>query len=55
LRVKIDVRYPSRLTSEQKFELRRVLGGVSWWLLALAVELEYINTSNYCSYCWMNI
>ncbi|XP_011028701.1 PREDICTED: dnaJ homolog subfamily B member 1-like [Populus euphratica] len=29
LRVKIDVRYPSRLTSEQKFELRRVLGGVS--------------------------
>lgn len=29
LRVKIDVRYPSRLTSEQKIELRRVLGGVS--------------------------
>ncbi|CAK7322892.1 unnamed protein product [Dovyalis caffra] len=29
LRVKFDVRYPSRLTSEQKFELRRVLGRVS--------------------------
>lgn len=29
LRIKIDVRYPSRLTSEQKSELRRVLGGVS--------------------------
>ncbi|KAF2316000.1 hypothetical protein GH714_040795 [Hevea brasiliensis] len=28
LRIKIDVRYPSRLTSEQKSELRRVLGGV---------------------------
>ncbi|KAJ8772144.1 hypothetical protein K2173_027321 [Erythroxylum novogranatense] len=29
LRIKIDVAYPSRLTSEQKSELRRVLGGVS--------------------------
>ncbi|KAF5734719.1 dnaJ subfamily B member 1-like isoform X1 [Tripterygium wilfordii] len=29
LRIKIDVRYPSRLTSEQKSELKRVLGGVS--------------------------
>ncbi|OAY47676.1 dnaJ homolog subfamily B member 1 isoform X1 [Manihot esculenta] len=29
LRIQIDVRYPSRLTSEQKSELRRVLGGVS--------------------------
>lgn len=29
LRIKIDVRYPSRLSVEQKSELRRVLGGVS--------------------------
>ncbi|KAL5814031.1 hypothetical protein ACOSQ4_024672 [Xanthoceras sorbifolium] len=29
LRIKIDVKYPSSLTSEQKSELRRVLGGVS--------------------------
>lgn len=29
LRIQIDVRYPSRFTSEQKSELRRVLGGVS--------------------------
>ncbi|TXG50407.1 hypothetical protein EZV62_022931 [Acer yangbiense] len=29
LRIKIDVKYPSRLTSEQKSDLRRVLGGVS--------------------------
>ncbi|XP_050221470.1 uncharacterized protein LOC126671725 [Mercurialis annua] len=29
LRIKIDVKYPSRLTSEQKSELKRVLGGVS--------------------------
>ncbi|KAM7272602.1 hypothetical protein ACFE04_027265 [Oxalis oulophora] len=29
LRIKFDVKYPSRLTSEQKSELRRVLGGVS--------------------------
>uniref|UniRef100_A0A2P2IUY4 J domain-containing protein n=1 Tax=Rhizophora mucronata TaxID=61149 RepID=A0A2P2IUY4_RHIMU len=29
LRIKIDVIYPSRLTAEQKSELRRVLGGVS--------------------------
>lgn len=28
LRIKIDVTYPSRLTSEQKSELKRVLGGV---------------------------
>lgn len=27
LRIKFDVRYPSRLTSEQKSELKRVLGG----------------------------
>ncbi|PWA54338.1 hypothetical protein CTI12_AA434930 [Artemisia annua] len=27
LRIKFDVRYPSRLTSEQKSDLRRVLGG----------------------------
>ncbi|GLT49744.1 hypothetical protein SLA2020_232780 [Shorea laevis] len=30
LRIKIDVKYPSRLTSEQKSDLKRVLGGVSW-------------------------
>ncbi|XP_065876846.1 uncharacterized protein [Euphorbia lathyris] len=29
LRIRIDVNYPSRLTGEQKSELRRVLGGVS--------------------------
>ncbi|KAI4343827.1 hypothetical protein L6164_011132 [Bauhinia variegata] len=29
LRIKFDVKYPSRLTSEQKYDLRRVLGGVS--------------------------
>ncbi|OWM65343.1 dnaJ homolog subfamily B member 1-like [Punica granatum] len=29
LKIKFDVKYPSRLTSEQKAELRRVLGGVS--------------------------
>ncbi|XVF09162.1 hypothetical protein REPUB_Repub07fG0067900 [Reevesia pubescens] len=29
LRIKLDVKYPSRLTTEQKSELRRVLGGVS--------------------------
>ncbi|CAL1368057.1 unnamed protein product [Linum trigynum] len=29
LRIKMDVNYPSRLTAEQKSELRRVLGGVS--------------------------
>ncbi|CAN1189875.1 DnaJ homolog subfamily B member 4 [Linum perenne] len=29
LRIKIDVSYPSRLSAEQKSELRRVLGGVS--------------------------
>ncbi|XP_039035359.1 dnaJ homolog subfamily B member 4-like [Hibiscus syriacus] len=29
LRVKLDVKYPSRLTTEQKSELRRVLGSVS--------------------------
>lgn len=29
LRIKIDVKYPSRLTSEQKNDLRRVLAGVS--------------------------
>ena len=29
LRVKFDVKYPSRLTTEQKSELRRVLGGIS--------------------------
>ncbi|CAN0900759.1 DnaJ homolog subfamily B member 4 [Linum grandiflorum] len=29
LRIKMDVSYPSRLTAEQKAELRRVLGGVS--------------------------
>ncbi|WRX19476.1 DnaJ domain - like 10 [Theobroma cacao] len=28
LRIKLDVKYPSRLTAEQKAELRRVLGGV---------------------------
>ncbi|CAL1406355.1 unnamed protein product [Linum trigynum] len=28
LRIKMDVNYPSRLTAEQKSELRRVLGGV---------------------------
>ncbi|GMN45728.1 hypothetical protein TIFTF001_014912 [Ficus carica] len=28
LRIKFDVRYPSRLTAEQKADLRRVLGGV---------------------------
>ncbi|KAL9439331.1 hypothetical protein AB3S75_024900 [Citrus x aurantiifolia] len=28
LRIKIDVKYPPRLTSEQKSELKRVLGGV---------------------------
>jgi len=30
LRVKLDVKYPSRLTPEQKSDLRRVLGGISW-------------------------
>lgn len=30
LRIKIDVKYPSRLNSEQKSDLKRVLGGVSW-------------------------
>lgn len=30
LRIRIDVKYPSRLTSEQKSDLKRVLGGVSW-------------------------
>ncbi|KAL1357246.1 hypothetical protein HN51_009194 [Arachis hypogaea] len=29
LRIKLDVKYPSRLTPEQKSDLRRVLGGVS--------------------------
>ncbi|MED6169023.1 hypothetical protein PIB30_017389 [Stylosanthes scabra] len=29
LRIKLDVNYPSRLTPEQKSDLRRVLGGVS--------------------------
>lgn len=29
LRLKLSVRYPSKLTAEQKSELRRVLGGVS--------------------------
>lgn len=29
LRIKVDVKYPSRLTTEQKSELRRVLGGNS--------------------------
>ncbi|CAK9138291.1 unnamed protein product [Ilex paraguariensis] len=29
LKVKFDVNYPSRLTAEQKSELRRVLGGSS--------------------------
>ena len=29
LRIKFDVRYPSRLTAEQKADLRKVLGGVS--------------------------
>ncbi|KHN19371.1 DnaJ like subfamily B member 13 [Glycine soja] len=29
LRVKLDVKYPSRLTPEQKSDLRRVLGGIS--------------------------
>ncbi|PQQ08500.1 dnaJ homolog subfamily B member 1 [Prunus yedoensis var. nudiflora] len=29
LRIKFDVKYPSRLTTEQKSDLRRVLGGVS--------------------------
>lgn len=29
LRIKLDVKYPSRLTSEQKSDLRRVLGGIS--------------------------
>ncbi|GAV66728.1 DnaJ domain-containing protein/DnaJ_C domain-containing protein [Cephalotus follicularis] len=29
LRIKIDVRYPSRLTSEEKNDLKRVLGGIS--------------------------
>ncbi|KAA8540915.1 hypothetical protein F0562_024947 [Nyssa sinensis] len=29
LRIKFDVRYPSRLTSEQKSELKRILGGSS--------------------------
>ncbi|XWS37428.1 hypothetical protein CRYUN_Cryun19dG0042100 [Craigia yunnanensis] len=29
LRIKLDVKYPSRLTTEQKSELRRVLGSVS--------------------------
>lgn len=29
LRIKFDVKYPSRLTPEQKSDLRRVLGGVS--------------------------
>ncbi|KAB1216685.1 hypothetical protein CJ030_MR4G020898 [Morella rubra] len=29
LRIKFDVKYPSRLTSEQKSDLKRVLGGIS--------------------------
>lgn len=29
LRIKFDVKYPSRLTSQQKSDLRRVLGGIS--------------------------
>jgi DnaJ family protein B protein 4 len=29
LKLKLSVKYPSRLTSDQKFELKRVLGGVS--------------------------
>ncbi|CAL0319934.1 unnamed protein product [Lupinus luteus] len=29
LRIKLDVKYPSRLTTEQKSDLRRVLGGIS--------------------------
>ena len=29
LRVKFDVKYPSRLTAEQKSDLKRVLGGTS--------------------------
>lgn len=29
LRLKLNVRYPTRLTTEQKSELKRVLGGVS--------------------------
>lgn len=29
LRIKFDVKYPSRLTTEQKSDLKRVLGGVS--------------------------
>lgn len=29
LRIKLDVKYPSRLTAEQKSDLRRVLGGIS--------------------------
>ncbi|KAK7304585.1 hypothetical protein VNO77_42468 [Canavalia gladiata] len=29
LRIKLDVKYPSRLTPEQKSDLRRVLGGIS--------------------------
>uniref|UniRef100_A0A2P2IXE7 Uncharacterized protein n=1 Tax=Rhizophora mucronata TaxID=61149 RepID=A0A2P2IXE7_RHIMU len=28
LRIKFDVRFPSRLSSEQKSDLRRVLGGI---------------------------
>lgn len=28
LRIKFDVKYPSRLTAEQKSDLRRVLGGI---------------------------
>lgn len=28
LRIKFDVRYPARLTSEQKSDLKRVLGGI---------------------------
>ncbi|KAL4362657.1 hypothetical protein GQ457_04G016590 [Hibiscus cannabinus] len=30
LRIKLDVKYPSRLTTEQKSELRRVLGNVAY-------------------------
>lgn len=29
LKIQIDVRYPKRLTEAQKYELRRVLGGIS--------------------------
>lgn len=29
LKIKLDIKYPSRLTAEQKSDLRRVLGGIS--------------------------